>query len=78
MTRPDIAPTHASATVKTHELESKHREAALDEALTESFPASDPVAISVTCADARGSSPQRSADATTPRSKRRKRPAKSS
>jgi hypothetical protein len=55
--------------VATNELKFKHLDAALDEALTESFPASDPIAINFSCAVASNSCRH---VATTPKPKRRK------
>jgi hypothetical protein len=61
--------TDASGNVAANELKSKHLDAALDEALMESFPASDPIAINF-CAVASNSS-QHTTAVTTPKPKRR-------
>ena len=49
-----------------NELKLKHLDAALDEALTESFPASDPIAINFSCAVASNSSQHVATTVTTP------------
>lgn len=61
--------TDASGNVAANELKSKHLDAALAEALTESFPASDPIAINF-CAVASNSS-QHATAVTTTKPKRR-------
>lgn len=59
----------ASGNVAANGLELKHLEAALDEALAESFPASDPVAISFPCAVACKSSQHPATAVMTPKPK---------
>jgi hypothetical protein len=41
-------PIQAQENVAASELNKKHEDAALDEALKESFPASDPIAVNIT------------------------------
>lgn len=61
----------ASGNGAANQLKFKHLDAALDEALTESFPASDPIAINFSCAVASNSSQHVATTVTTPKPKRR-------
>jgi len=66
--------TDASGNAATNELKSKHLDAVLDEALRESFPASDPIAIDFSCAVAGNSSQHVATAVTTPKPKRHETP----
>ena len=63
--------TDTSGNDTANELKLTHLDAALDEALTESFPASDPIAINFSCAVASNSSQHVATTVTTQKPKRR-------
>ena len=67
----DLTLTDASGNVAATEIELKHLDAALDEALMESFPASDPIALNFSCTVLSDSSQRVATAVTTPTPKRR-------
>ena len=66
--------TDASGNVAANELKLEHLDAALDEALMQSFPASDPIAINFSCAVVSNSSQHVATTVTTPTQKTSRNP----